>query len=105
MVIDMHVHPFCKEAHYGDKKKIADAMSGNDPIKLKSVNRMLKAIMEQYTLEDYIALMDKFNINKAVIVSLNVSSAYGFIMVSNEDIADFVKKFPDRFMKAIIQPI
>jgi len=98
MVIDMHVHPFCKEAHYGDKKKIADAMSGNDPIKLKSVNRMLKAIMEQYTLEDYITLMDKFNINKAVIVSLNVSSAYGFIMVSNEDIADFVKKFPDRFI-------
>ncbi len=98
MVIDVHVHPFCKEAHYGDKKKIADAMSGYNPHKLKGVMRMLNAIMEQFILEDYIAIMDKFNIDKAVIVSLNVTSAYGFLMVSNEDIADFVKRFPDRFI-------
>ena len=98
MVIDVHVHPFCKEAHYGDKKKIADAMSGSNPRKLKNVLRMLNAIMEQFTLEDYIAIMDKFNIEKAVIVSLNVTSAYGFLMVSNEDIADFVQRFPQRFV-------
>jgi len=98
MVIDVHVHPFCKEAHYGDKKKIADVMSGYNPTKLKRVNRLLDAIMEQYTLEDYISIMDKFNINKAIIVSLNLSSAHGFIMVTNEDIADFVKRYPDRFI-------
>jgi len=98
MVIDIHVHPFCKEAHYGDKKRIADVMSGYDPITLKRKNRMVNAIMEQYTLDDYIAIMDKFNIDKAVIVSLNVTSAYGFLMVSNEDIVDFVKRFPNRFI-------
>jgi len=98
VVIDVHVHPFCKEAHYGDKKKIADVMCGYNPRKLKGVMRMLNAIMEQFVLEDYIAIMDKFNINKAVIVSLNVSTAYGFVMVSNEDIADFEKRFPDRLI-------
>ncbi|NVM20043.1 MAG: amidohydrolase [Candidatus Lokiarchaeota archaeon] len=98
MVIDVHVHPFCKEAHYGDRKRIANVMSGYDPIKLKRVSRMVNAIMEQYTLDDYISIMDKFNIDKAVIVSLNVTSAYGFLMVSNEDVADFVKSFLNRFI-------
>ncbi len=98
MVIDVHVHPFCKEAHYGDKKKIADVMSGYNPRKLKGVMRMLNAIMEQFTLEDYIAIMDKFNVTKAVIVAYDVTTAYGFVMGTNEDIADFVKKFPDRFI-------
>lgn len=82
MLIDIHVHPFCKEAHYGDRNKIANAMSGGNPTKLKRVNRMLNAIMEQFTLDDYIQILDKFNIDKAVIVSLNVSTAYGFYMVS-----------------------
>ena len=62
MVIDIHLHPWCKEAHYGDKKKIADMMSGYNPRKLKGAMRMLNAIMEQFTLDDYIAIMDKFNI-------------------------------------------
>ncbi|MEE9377096.1 MAG: hypothetical protein V3V33_03575 [Candidatus Lokiarchaeia archaeon] len=46
MVIDIHVHPFCKEAHYGDKKKIAAVMSEYDPITLKRKNRMINAIIE-----------------------------------------------------------
>jgi len=98
MVIDIHVHPFCKEAHYSDKKKIAEVMSGYNARKLKSVMHMLNAIMEQFTLEDYIALMDKFNINKAVIVAYDVSTAYSIVMVNNDDIADFVKRYPDRFI-------
>lgn len=42
--------------------------------------------------------MDKFNINKAVIVAYDVSTAYSIVMVNNDDIADFVKRYPDRFI-------
>ncbi len=98
MVIDVHLHPWCKEAHYGDKKKIADALAGPNSRKLKGTMRMLNAIMEQFTLEDYIAIMDKFNVRKSVIVAYDVTTAYGFVMATNEDIADFVNKYPDRFI-------
>ncbi|MFX1241206.1 MAG: amidohydrolase family protein [Promethearchaeota archaeon] len=98
MVIDVHLHPWCKEAHYGDKKKIAEAMAGHNSRKLKGAMQMLNAIMDQFTLEGYIALMDKFDINKAVIVAYDASTAYGFVMATNEDIAEFVKKYPDRFI-------
>jgi hypothetical protein len=98
MVIDVHLHPWCKEAHYGDKKKIAEAMAGPNSRKLKGAMRMLNAIMEQFTLEGYIALMDKFHIDKAVIVAYDATTAYGFVMATNEDIANFVKAYPDRFI-------
>jgi predicted TIM-barrel fold metal-dependent hydrolase len=98
MVIDVHLHPWCKEAHYGDKIKIAEAMAGPNSRKLKGAMRMLNAIMEQFTLEGYVALMDKFHINKAVIVAYDATTAYGFVMATNEDIADFVKLYPDRFI-------
>lgn len=98
MVIDVHLHPWCKEAHYGDKKKIADAMAGPNPRKLKGAMRMLNAIMEQFTLEGYVTLMDKFNVNKAVIVAYDATTAYGFVMATNQDVAEFVKIYPDRFI-------
>ncbi|MFX1432026.1 MAG: amidohydrolase family protein [Promethearchaeota archaeon] len=98
MVIDVHLHPWCKEAHYGDKKKIAEAMAGPNPRKLKGAIRMLNVITEQFTLKDYVAIMDKFNIKKAIIVAYDVTTAYGFVMATNDDIADFVKIYPDKFI-------
>ena len=73
-------------------------MSGFNPRKLKGAMRMLNAIMEQFTLEGYVALMDKFRIDKAVIVAYDATTAYGFVLATNEDIADFVKLYPDRFI-------
>jgi predicted TIM-barrel fold metal-dependent hydrolase len=94
----MHIHPFCREAHYGDKKLIAEAMAGGSSRKLIAVKRYINAIMDQFTIDDYIKIMDKFKIDKAVIVSLNVNTAYNFFMVNNEDIAKFVSKYPKRFI-------
>jgi predicted TIM-barrel fold metal-dependent hydrolase len=94
----MHIHPFCQEAHYGDRKLIINAMAGGNSQKLLAVNRYIKAIMEKYTIEDYIKIMDKFKVDKAIIVSLNVKTAYNFIMVTNDDIANFVSKYPTRFI-------
>lgn len=94
----MHMHPFCREAHYGNKKLIINAMAGENSRKLLATKRYVNAIMEKYTIEDYIKIMNKFKIDKAVIVSLNVKTAYGFYMVNNDDIADFVSKYPERFI-------
>ena len=98
MIIDLHMHPFCKEAHYGDKDSIINTMAGKNPKKLIAAKRYIKAIMEKFTIEDYINIMDKFKVDKAVIVSLNVKTAYNFIMVTNNDIANFVSKYPSRFI-------
>ena len=98
MIIDLHMHPFCKEAHYGDKDSIINTMAGKNPKKLIAAKRYIKAIMEKFTIEDYINIMDKFKVDKAVIVSLNVKTAYNFIMVTNDDIANFVSKYPSRFI-------
>ncbi|MFW9950693.1 MAG: amidohydrolase family protein, partial [Candidatus Thorarchaeota archaeon] len=87
-----------REAHYGDKKLIINTMAGANPQKLLAAKRYVKAIMEKFTIDDYIKIMDKFNVNKAIIVSLNVKSSYNFIMVTNDDIANFVSNYPTRFV-------
>jgi predicted TIM-barrel fold metal-dependent hydrolase len=94
----MHIHPFCREANYGDKDLIIKAMAGGDPQKLIAVKRYIKAIMEKFTIDDYVKIMVKFKVDKAVIVSLNVKTAYNFIMVTNDNIADFVSEYPSRFI-------
>ncbi|MHA1803903.1 MAG: amidohydrolase family protein [Promethearchaeota archaeon] len=98
MIIDVHVHPFCKEATWGDLDKIASAMWGLDPIKLKRMKVMLKGVASNISIDSYIELMNKFHIDKCVIVSFNVTTAYGVTLVTNEDVANFVSKYPKRFI-------
>jgi hypothetical protein len=98
MVIDMHVHPFCKEATWDDLNKIANAMWGLDPQKRKYMLKMLKNLIQNVSINDYVELMDKFGIDKAVIVSFNVKTAFDFILVSNEDLSNFVRQYPNRFI-------
>ncbi len=94
----MHVHPFCKESTWDDLEKIADVMWGLDPKKRRLMRPFLDTVSKKISIDDYISQMDKFGINKAVIVSFNITTAYGIIMVTNDDIADFVSKYPDRFI-------
>jgi predicted TIM-barrel fold metal-dependent hydrolase len=98
MIIDMHVHPFCKEATWDDLNKIADAMWGLDPQKRKYMHKMLKNTTESVSIKDYIGLMDKMGIDKAIIVSLNAKTSYDIILVTNEDVANFMEKYPDRLI-------
>jgi len=79
----MHVHPFCKEVVWDDIDKIADAMY---------------SLTKSVSIDDYIASMDKYNIDKAVIVSFNVKTAYDVILVSNDDVANLVKLHPNRLI-------
>jgi len=98
MIIDMHVHPFCKEATWGDLDKIAKAMWGLEPKKLKRMRPFLDTVANEISIDDYIKLMDNFGIDKAVIVSFNITTAYGVFLVSNDDIANLVKLHPNRLI-------
>lgn len=98
MIIDMHVHPFCKEVSWDDLNKISDAMWGSDPFKRKYMYKMLKNVSENVSIHDYIALMDEFAIEKAVIVSFNVKTAYDIILVSNDNVAELVELHPKRLI-------
>ncbi len=98
MIIDMHVHPFCKEASWGDLNKIVDAMWGLDSIKRKFMRPMLEHLATKTSIDDYITLMDKFTIDKAVIVSFNLTTAYGICLVTNDDVANLVARHPNRFI-------
>jgi predicted TIM-barrel fold metal-dependent hydrolase len=98
MIIDMHVHPFCKEASWDDLNKISDAMWGSDPFKRKYMYKMLKNVSENVSIHDYVALMDEFDIEKAVIVSFNVKTAYDIILVSNDNVAELVDLHPKRLI-------
>lgn len=98
MIIDVHMHPFCKEATWGDLDQIADAMWGLEPKKHRIMRKLLDNVATSTSIDNYIALMDSFSIDKAVIVSFNVKTAYGFILVTNDDIVDLVKRYPNRLI-------
>ncbi|TFG19064.1 MAG: amidohydrolase, partial [Promethearchaeota archaeon] len=98
MIIDMHVHPFCKEATWDDLSKIAEAMWSLDPHKKKFMHKMLKNLTANISIDQYIELMDKFKIDKIVIVSFNAKTAYDIVLVTNEDVANFVERHPDRLI-------
>ncbi|TFF85036.1 MAG: amidohydrolase [Promethearchaeota archaeon] len=98
MIIDFHMHPFCKEVDFGNLEKIADVMWGEGTKKRKAMFPFLKTVSEKISITNYISLMDKFKIEKAIIVSMNIESSYGIILVSNEDIRNFMEMYPDRFI-------
>ena len=98
MIIDMHVHPFCKEATWDDLNKIADAMWSLDPNKKKYMRKMLENLIKNVSINDYVSLMDKLKIDISVIVGFNVKTAYGIVLVNNDDIADFISMHPKRLI-------
>ena len=99
MIIDMHVHPFCKEAYWGeDLNFVADALLGTNKKGRRAMFKFYEVLLSKVSIDDYITQMDQQGIDKAVIVSYNLTTAYGVCIVTNDNIADFVKKYPDRFI-------
>jgi hypothetical protein len=98
MIIDFHFHPFCKEATWQDLDQIAEAMWGLNPTQKKRLGVMLTNLATKYSIDNYINLMDKLHIERAVIVSFNVKTALGISLVTNDDIANFVEKYPEKFI-------
>lgn len=92
------MHPFCKEATWPDLDKVAKAMWGTDPAKLETFRPILDFLSKETSIDDYIDLMDTFGIDKAVVVSFNVTTAYGICLVTNDDLADMISLYPDRLI-------
>ena len=98
MIIDMHVHPFCKEITWPDLDKVADVMWGAGTIKRKRMRPFLNVVATKTSIKDYLSLMDRFSIDKAIIVSFNITTAYGICIATNDDIANLKAEYPERFI-------
>ena len=99
MIIDMHVHPVCKEATWENSdKEIIDAFAGSNKKSRRLWTNFMKVVKTKISIETFIKLMDDFGIKKAVIVAFNIKTAYGVKLVTNEDIAKFESLYPERFI-------
>ena len=80
MIIDMHIHPFCKEVHLGDDiEKIVDSLLGSNKQGRRRMQKLYEAMFNKISIDDYVSLMNKYGIDKAVIVSFNLTTAYGAV--------------------------
>lgn len=101
MIIDIHTHPFCKEAHLTPSvDEAADRMMAklNDKEKVKTSKGLLKMLFQQNSIENMITDMNNAGIDKAVIVAMDLSTHYGVEMVTNEDVGRFASTYPDRLI-------
>ena len=99
MIIDLHVHPFCKEASWGDDTDaIAERLLGKNKRGRRAMEKFYQVLANKISIKDYITSMDKYEIDKSVIVSYNLTTAYGARIVSNDDVANFVSMYPNRFI-------
>jgi len=95
----MHIHPVCKEATwYNTDEEIINAFAGSDKDRRRLWSNFMKIVKSKISIDNYIKLMDDFGVDKAVIVSFNIKTAYGVQLLTNDDIANFEKLYPDRFI-------
>lgn len=86
-VIDMHVHPWLFEetCHDEEQEKFAIEMSG-----------LYKS--EAFPAEDLFLEMDCFGVDRYVLLPLDLTTQYGGVLGTNEEIAQLAAKYPDRFI-------
>ncbi len=95
----MHIHPFCKEAYWGDDLEfVAHSLLGDNKRGRRLMEKFFDVMRTKVSIKDYIEQMDKWGIDKAVIVSYNLTTAYSVCIVTNDDIANFVNQYPNRFI-------
>ena len=101
MIIDMHVHPFCKEATVlPGIEEAAERLYGSmrDNERFKNITGALQYLFTQRGVEDIIREMDEAGVDKAVIVGADYTTASGVIAVTNQDVGRFATRYPDRFI-------
>ena len=101
MIIDMHMHPFCKDITVKPSLEAAvqgmvqDDLSGRRREKIESE---LLPLFTRKSVADIIKDMDEAGVDKACIVSMDLSTWYGVVLVTNEDLARLTSAYPDRFI-------
>lgn len=99
MIIDFHIHPLCKEATVlPSPEEMIERMYGKENERFKPQVSGFRWLMNEKSLDDIIQEMDEAGVDKAVIVAADYSSAYGAVMVTNEDVSRMAQKHPDRFI-------
>lgn len=66
--------------------------------RFKAVISGFQHLLENFSLDDFIRTMDSAGVDKAVIVPIDLTSAYGVHLGTNEDMARFVDKYSDRLI-------
>ena len=99
MIIDFHVHPFCKEATVlPNPEEAMKRMYGEDEERYGPLLAGFRWIFQEKSVTDIIRDMDEAGIDKAVIVAADYSTAYGTTAVTNEDVSRLSEEHPDRFI-------
>lgn len=99
MIIDFHIHPFCKEATVlPSPEEALQRMYGENEQRFATLMTAFRWIFQEKALKDILLEMDQAGIDKAVIVAADYSTAYGTVVVTNEDVARMSKSHPDRFI-------
>jgi predicted TIM-barrel fold metal-dependent hydrolase len=101
MIIDVHVHPFCKEATITPnlEEGIMRQMGAlKDPARIEPARAMLTELFTRRSVHDIVKDMDAAGVDKACIVGMDLSTHYGVQMVTDEDLPALTALYPDRFI-------
>ena len=93
MIVDVHMHPLVRDAEY--TPNLATVVERF--FRPNARNQMERDIRGR-TLDDVIGEMDEAGIEKGVIVAMDLTSALGIVMVTNDSVARMVGEHPDRFI-------
>ena len=101
MIIDVHVHPFCKEVTV--KPNIEEAVkrqteAHNNPANAEAFAQIFTALFSQRSIGDLLKEMDAAGVDKACIVAMDMTTLYGIELVTNEDVGRLASEHPDRFI-------
>lgn len=100
MVIDLHVHPFCKEATVlPDReegfKRLYDGQ--RNQARLKQAADLYERF-NTISLADIVGEMDQAGVDKACIVAMDMTAGYGVVKITNQDVSRFAAAYPERFI-------
>ena len=100
MILDIHVHPFCKEAHVTPSldEGIQRMIGRHEPKRRELMKTMIKALFTSRSVADMISDMNEAAVERACIVPMDLTSHYGVELVTNEDVARIASAHPDRFI-------
>ena len=102
MIIDVHVHPFCKEATIKPslEEGIRRQMGAlKDPVRIDNARAMLTELFTRRSVHDIVKEMDAAGVDRACIVGMDLTTRYGGVqMVTDEDLPALTALYPDRFI-------
>jgi len=100
MIIDIHVHPFCKETTVTPnlEEALKRMLSRAAPERRERQTKEFTYIFTQRSIKDIVKDMDESGIGKACIVPMDLTTHYGVEIATNDDMAKMTSAYPDRFI-------